>query len=125
MEQFYGNATTWNMCYYNSTTDQSSTVYLGVYRPSSPGSSLQYTLVPGSSLRYNMSIPQSSPTCFSINFSIPHSQQFMVQMGDVIAACVQPSGSGRLGIVASTIGAIKNISDEYYVWTTFISNINP
>ena len=88
-----GNATTWNMCYYSSTTDQSSTVYIGVYRSGNN----QYALVPGSPSNYTISKPQSSPTYSCINFSIPLSQQFMVQMGDVIAACVQPSGGGTSG----------------------------
>ena len=95
--------TTWNMCYYSSTTDQSSTVYLGVYRSGNN----QYTLVSRSPSNYTISKPQTSSTYSCINFSIPQSQQFMVQMGDVIAACVQPSGSGRLGILA--ISAPTNI----------------
>ena len=124
-----GNATTWNMCYYSSTTDQSSTVYLGVYRSGNN----QYTLVSGSPSDHTIPKPQPSPTYSCINFPIPQSQQFMVQMGDVIAACVQPSGSGRLGIVATSVptqipvmtnavcGPLSSPLPSTIVWSGFVT----
>ena len=94
-----GNATRWNMCYYSS--DNSNAAYLAVYRPSGT----QYSLVSGSSSNYSVSPIMPGYNCS--HFSIPQSQQFVVQQGDVVAACVQPSGSGRVGIVASTSGSLK------------------
>ena len=96
-----GNATGWNMCYYSSKTDNSNAAYLAVYRPSGT----QYSLVSGSSSNYSVSPIMPGYNCS--HFSIPQSQQFVVQQGDVVAACVQPSGSGRVGIVASTSGSLK------------------
>ena len=96
-----GNATTWNLCYYRSTS--TSTVYLGVYRPATRYSS-SYSLVFGS---YYTIQPMSSYSCS--NFSISQSQQFMIQIYDVIAACVQSSASGH-SIVASTSGSSIIIS---------------
>ena len=88
------------MCYYSSKTDISNAaLYLAVYRPSGT----QYPLVSGSSSNYSVSPIMSGYSCSQ--FLIPQSQQFVVQQGDVIAACVQPSGSGRVGIVASTSGS--------------------
>ena len=98
-----GNATGWNLCYYASSTDQNSNTYVGIYRPSP--ASTTYSLVNGSATNYKItqsSQPSSGYNTSCSQFSIPLSRQFMVQMGDVIAACVQPSGSGRLGIVAVT-----------------------
>ena len=94
-----GNATTWNLCYYRSTS--TSTVYLGVYRPATRYSS-SYSLVSGSSSNYIIPQPVSNYSCS--NFSIPQSQQFMIQVYDVIAACVLSSASGH-SIVASTSGS--------------------
>ena len=94
-----GNATRWNMCYYSS--GNSNAVYLAVYRPSGT----QYSLVSGSSSSYSVSPIMSGYNCS--HFSIPQSQQFVVQQGDVIAACVQPSGSGRVGIVATASGSLR------------------
>ena len=68
------------------TTDNSNAAYLAVYRPSGT----QYSLVSGSSSNYSVSPIMSGYNCS--HFSIPQSQQFVVQQGDVIAACVQPSG---------------------------------
>ena len=96
-----GNATGWNMCYYSSKTDNSNAAYLAVYRPSGT----QYSLVSGSSSSYSVSPIMSGYSCSQ--FSIPRSQQFVVQQGDVIAACVQPSGSGRVGIVATASGSLR------------------
>ncbi|KAL5491596.1 hypothetical protein EMCRGX_G016911 [Ephydatia muelleri] len=82
-----GNATGWNMCYYSSKTDNSNAAYLAVYRPSGT----QYSLVSGSSSSYSVSPIMSGYSCSQ--FLIPQSQQFVVQQGDVIAACVQPSAN--------------------------------
>ena len=94
-----GNATGWNMCYYSS--DNSNAAYLAVYRPNGT----QYSLVSGSSSSYSVSPIMSGYNCS--HFSIPQSQQFVVQQGDVIAACVQPSGSGNVGIVATASGSLQ------------------
>ncbi|KAL5491597.1 hypothetical protein EMCRGX_G016912 [Ephydatia muelleri] len=96
-----GNATRWNMCYYSSKTDNTNAAYLAVYRPSGT----QYSLVSGFSSSYSVSPIMSGYSCSQ--FSIPQSQQFVVQQGDVIAACVQPSGSGRVGIVATASGSLR------------------
>ena len=96
-----GNATRWNMCYYSSRTDNSNAAYLAVYRPNGT----RYSLVSGSSSSYSVSPIMPGYICS--HFSIPQSQQFVVQQGDVIAACVQPSGSGRVGIVATASGSLK------------------
>ena len=93
-----GNATGWNLCYYSS--DISNAAYLAVYRTSSN----QYSLVSRSSSSYSVSPIMSGYNCS--HFSIPQSQQFVVQRGDVIAACVQPSSSGRVGIVATASGSL-------------------
>ena len=98
-----GNATGWNMCYYSS--DISNAAYLAVYRPSGSSPMVQYSLVSGSSSKYSISPIMSGYNCS--HFSIPQSQQFVVQQGDVIAACVQPSGSGRVGIVATASGSLR------------------
>ena len=89
------------MCYYSSKTDNSNAAYLAVYRPSGT----QYSLVSGSSSSYSVSPIMSGYSCSQ--FLIPQSQQFVVQQGDVIAACVQPSGSGRVGIVATASGSLR------------------
>ena len=89
-----GNATMWNVCYYNSSTDQRSTVTFGVYHSSFPASN--YTLITGSAMTYNVSRNGSNYTC--IHFPISLSQQFTVQPGDLIAACVQNSKSSFLNI---------------------------
>eukprot|EP00731_Ephydatia_muelleri_P014776 Em0008g496a len=100
-----GKATGWNMCYYSSKTDNSNAAYLAVYRPSGSGTMAQYSLVSGSSSIYSVSPIMFGYSCSQ--FSIPQSQQFVVQQGDVIAACVQPSGSGRVGIVATASGSLR------------------
>ena len=94
-----GNATGWNMCYYSS--DNSNAAYLAVYRPSGT----RYSLVSGSSSSYSVSPIMSGYSCS--HFLIPQSQQFVVQQGDVVAACVQPSGSGHAGIVATASGSLR------------------
>ena len=102
-----GNATGWHLCYYKSTTDTVSAVaYLAVYKYATRvhGAQDRLTLVPGSSSYYSIASNIANYSCS--NFSIPLSQQFMVQLGDVIAACVQPSGSGRVGIVATASGSL-------------------
>ena len=96
-----GNATRWNMCYYSAKTDNSNAAYLAVYRPNGT----QYSLVSGSSSSYSVSPIMSGYSCSQ--FLIPQSQQFVVQQGDVIAACVQPSGNGRVGIVATASGSLR------------------
>ena len=85
----------------SKTDNTNATLYPAVYRPSGT----QYSLVSGSSSSYSVSPIMSGYNCNQ--FLIPQSQQFVVQQGDVIAACVQPSGSGCVGIVASTSGSLK------------------
>ena len=91
------------MCYNSSYI--SNTTHLGVYRPSGSGPMAQYSLVSGSSSSYSISPIMSDYNCS--HFSIPQSQQFVVQQGDVIAACVKPLGSGRVGIVATASGSLR------------------
>ena len=106
-----GNATGWNLCYYSATTSNTNTVtaFLAVYRPlpQSGNQMAQYSLVSGPRSSYSIS-PIISNYNYSCSYlSIPKSQQFVVQQGDVIAACVQPSGSGHVGIVATASGSLK------------------
>eukprot|EP00731_Ephydatia_muelleri_P014740 Em0008g460a len=108
-----GKATRWNMCYYSS--GNSNAAYLTVYRPSGT----HYSLVSGSSSSYSVSPIMSGYSCS--HFSIPQSQQFVVQQGDVIAACVQPSGSGRVGIVATASGSLRA---QLYTGSSPITYIN-
>ncbi|KAL5486847.1 hypothetical protein EMCRGX_G019382 [Ephydatia muelleri] len=99
-----GNATRWNICYYNSTTDPSSTTYFGVYRLTS---GTVYNLVNGSSIKFT--IPQNNSAYACSRFPIPQSQQYTVLPGDILVVCVQTRVSfgrpTRLGIVASVTGA--------------------
>lgn len=99
-----GNATRWNICYYNSITDPSSTTYFGVYRLTS---GTVYNLVNGSSTKFT--IPQNNSAYACSQFPIPQSQQYIVLPGDILVVCVQArvnnGGPGRLGIVASLTGA--------------------
>ena len=99
-----GNATRWNICYYNSTTDPSSTTYFGVYRLTS---GTVYNLVNGSSTKFT--IPKNNSAYACSRFPIPQSQQYIVLPGDILVVCVQArvnnNGPGRLGIVASLTGA--------------------
>ncbi|KAL5491613.1 hypothetical protein EMCRGX_G016931, partial [Ephydatia muelleri] len=90
------------MCYYSSGI--SNAAYLAVYRPSGSSPMVQYSLVSGSSSSYSVSPIMPGYNCS--HFSIPQSQQFVVQQGDVIAACVKPSGSGHVGIVATASGSL-------------------
>ncbi|KAL5475522.1 hypothetical protein EMCRGX_G025349 [Ephydatia muelleri] len=100
-----GNATSWNVCYYQSTTDYRSTqTYLGVYRPAS-ASSGQYNMVPGSSFTAavnGMTVPTGAYVCS--NFAL--SARYTVYPGDVLVACVQDAGSGKLGVAAAVPGAV-------------------
>ena len=93
-----GKATRWNICYYSS--GNSNAAYLAVYRPSGT----RYSLVSGSSSNYSVSPIMSGYNCS--HFSIPRSQQFVVQQEDVIAACVHPSSSRRVNIVATASGSL-------------------
>ena len=100
-----GNATRWNICYYNSITDPSSTTYFGVYRLTS---GTVYNLVNGSSTKFT--IPQNNSAYACSQFPIPQSQQYIVLPGDILVVCVQARvnnnvGPGRLGIVAALTGA--------------------
>ena len=98
-----GNATGWNICYYDSTTDVPSTARFGVYRISS-GS--MYNLVPGSTTSFTISQSVSGYMCSSV--TLPQNSQFTVLPGDLLAACLQAPklifGSGRLGVVGSVTG---------------------
>ena len=94
-----GNATKWNICYYNSTTDTNTTSVFSVYRLSS---GTQYYLVNGSLTNYTIA-KNSSSTYACTQF--PISQQYAVQPGDIIVVCVQNASSGRLGIAGNVTGA--------------------
>ena len=100
-----GNATSWSVCYYQSTTDYRSTqTYLGVYRPAS-ASSAQYNMVPGSSFTAAVdgtTVPTGAYVCS--NFAL--SARYTVYPGDVLVACVQDAGSGKLGVAAVVPGAV-------------------
>ena len=96
-----GNATAWNVCYYYNTTDSTSTTQFGVYRQVA-GTSV-YNLIPGSSANYTISRDTSQYICST--FSLPQTQQFLVQRGDAIVACTQSwFNGGRLGIVGIASG---------------------
>ena len=100
-----GNATAWNVCYYQSTTDYRSTLtYLGVYR-SAGANSTQYTMVPGSSFTAPVDgtkVPTGAYVCS--NFSL--STRYTIYPGDILVACVPDPGSGKLGVVAAVPGAV-------------------
>ena len=91
-----GNATAWNVCYYNSTSAFFSNTQFGVYRPL-PGST-NYTLVPGSLSSYYVIRGSSIYTCTKY----PIAQQFVVQPGDVIFACLQQNL--QLGVIGNVSG---------------------
>eukprot|EP00731_Ephydatia_muelleri_P018643 Em0011g683a len=88
-----GNATAWNVCYYNTTSAFFSNTQFGVYRPL-PGST-NYTLVPGSLSSYYVIRGSSIYTCTKY----PIAQQFVVQPGDVIFACLQQNL--QLGVIGN------------------------
>ena len=92
-----GNATRWNICYYNSSTDASTTTLFSVYRPSAG----TYYLVNGSLTNYTIA-RNSSNTYTCTQFAI--SQQYTVLAGDIIVVCVQNASSGRLGIAGNVTG---------------------
>lgn len=97
-----GNATKWNVCFYGGfATDIGSTVtYLGVYRLFF---GTTYRLIPGSSTTYTYTVPQGTPTYTCNSSAIPQSQQYTVNPGDVLMACVpRLSGPGRLTIIGYT-----------------------
>ena len=98
-----GNATAWNICYYNATSSASSTTQFGVYRPSSLGSTV-YAPVPGSAVSYTIARGSSTYACSK--YSIPQAQQFVVRYGDVIYACIQYQlfGGSKLGVVGNVSG---------------------
>ena len=101
-----GNATSWRLCYYASTTDvNGSMTDFGVYRAKNNST---YTLVPGSQFTAP-SITRSNRTFNCSIFALPKSNQYIVQPGDIVAACVRegrPSSNGksRLGIAANVSG---------------------
>ena len=93
-----GNATGWNICYYNSTTDANTTTYFSVYRLYSGA---QYYLVNGSLSNYTIARNSSrNYTCTQL----PISRQYTVQPNDIIVVCVRNAGSGRLGIAGNVTG---------------------
>lgn len=96
-----GKATAWNICYYNSTTDDEVVTSFRVYRPSLLWP--MYDLVPGSASGFIV-FPRSTEAYTCMNFNISESQQFDVQPGDILAACVF-SNINMLGIVGSVSGA--------------------
>eukprot|EP00731_Ephydatia_muelleri_P029662 Em0021g185a len=104
--QCQGYATSWNVCYYASTTDKNgSLIDFGVYRPNS--TSKLYRLVTGSN--FSQFIPRSNASFSCMNYLLPGSSQYAVQPGDTIAVCVRSSqlvatGNSTLGVVASVPG---------------------
>ena len=96
-----GNATKWNLCFYGSTTDTNSVTYLGIYRLLS---GTTYSLIPGSLTSHTYTVQRTfTYTCSSL--AIPQSQQYIVNPGDVLMACVPRFNFGRLGIIGVTTGA--------------------
>ena len=94
-----GNATGWNICYYNSTTDASTNTYFSVYRLYS---GTQYYLVNGSLSNYTIARNSSrNYTCTRLSIS----RQYTVQPNDIIVVCVQNASSGRLGIAGNSTGS--------------------
>lgn len=93
-----GNATAWNVCYYNATSDIISNTQFGLYRPL-PGTT-SYTLVSGSQSSYSVFRGSSLYTCTKYSIS----QQFVVQPGDVIFACMQYTRLGAIGNVPAYPG---------------------
>ena len=119
-----GNATMWNACYYNGSTDRVSIVTFGVYRPSSIGNIIfSYTLVSGSAKSYNVSRNGSAYPC--IHFSIPVTQQFTAQKGDIIGACIQALGSGHLSILGSTTSQANVLLPGGTCSASLQNNISP
>ena len=106
-----GNATSWDICYYMSTTDYVRTeTYFGVYRPASANSTM-YTLVQGSSFIAPVDGTAIRMAYECSNFSIP--RPFTVYPGDILAACVKDPDSGRLGVVATVPGASVSWKDVF------------
>lgn len=103
--QCRGNATQWNVCYYAFTTDANGSMTdFGVYR----ANGTVYSLVPGS--LFTKFIPRSNASFNCSSFTLARKNQYVVQPGDIIAACVRnsqpgPRGSSRLGIIANVFGA--------------------
>eukprot|EP00731_Ephydatia_muelleri_P018647 Em0011g687a len=93
-----GNATGWNICYYNSTTDANTTTYFSVYRLYS---GTQYYLVNGSLSNYT--IARNSSRNYTCTL-LPISRQYTVQPNDIIVVCVRNASSGRLGIAGNVTG---------------------
>ena len=102
-----GSATAWNLCYYYANPTMNPEIYLGVYRLSS-GSS--YSLVPGSSKGYNAPQAPTFSPCKQTYIAL--SQQFVVQTGDVIAACLVMTSliggsTSRVGIIGTPSGTAQ------------------
>eukprot|EP00731_Ephydatia_muelleri_P018711 Em0011g751a len=96
-----GNATGWNICYYNSTTDANTNTYFSVYRLYS---GTQYYLVNGSLSNYTIARNSSrNYTCTQL----PISRQYTVQPNDIIVVCVRNASSGRLGIAGNVTGTFS------------------
>ena len=100
-----GNATSWNVCYYQSMTDYKDTqTYLGVYR-SAGANSTQYNIVEGSSYLVTVDgtqVPTGAYVC--TNFSV--SMRYTVYPGDILVACVRDPDGGKLGVAATVPGAV-------------------
>lgn len=91
-----GNATMWNACYYNNNTAPLSTVTFGIYHRYAMNN---YTLVQGSAMSYT--VPRNGSDYSCIQIPIPLTQQFKIQQGDIIAACIQASANESLNIIGS------------------------
>ena len=95
-----GNATMWNACYYNASTAPLSTVTFAIYHRYAMNN---YTLIQRSTMSYTVPRNGSSYSC--IHFPIPLTQQFKIQQGDIIAACIQASANRSLNIFGSGAGS--------------------
>lgn len=96
-----GVAKRWNFCFYNSTNATSIATFL-VYRKQIGNNT--YAAVRNSSTVFNYTKPSNSSyfTCLSI----PITNSFEVQPGDIIAVCT--SGKQPLAVVGSDVGTCKN-----------------
>ena len=96
-----GVAKQWNFCLYNSTNATATAKFL-VYRKQTGSNT--FVTVANSSTFFTYTKPSNSSyfTCLSI----PASNSFEVQPGDMIAVCT--SGKQPLAVVGSDVGTCKN-----------------